>query len=64
MPNQLLFLTDMRKVSTRSLLLFLLYLISAIGLTLLVIRNQSRHPDPEPVHQEEVQQQSDKLEPL
>ncbi len=53
----------MKKVSTRSLLLFLLYLISAIGLTLLVIRNQSKDPEPKPGEREEEQKQSDKLKP-
>jgi hypothetical protein len=51
----------MSTFSRRTLIIFLAYLVIAVGLTFLVLRKQYKSAEPEPQEQWEAGKQSDKL---
>lgn len=63
MPIHLLFLTPMNNLSRRTLLILLAYLLTAIGLTIIILLNSSEEPTMEKPHQEEETKPADKLGP-
>lgn len=53
----------MSTFSRRTLIIFLAYVVIAVGLTLIGLRKQYRSPDPEPQEEREAGKHSDKLKP-